>query len=123
MGQPTWVAVRAQVLLGPLVQVRKRGVNLPGRRVVSSLVIGRLLGRGRQPRIRLGCDELTGYCTIVGLGMMPGEHLLGAISCIDGGQPFSDPPGSTSRDMSVSAKLANLLPSAAVALARPSGGV
>ena len=73
--------------------------------------------------MRLGGDELTGYRTIVELGMMPGEHLLGAIPCIDGGPPLTDLPGSTLRDTSVSAKLANLLPSAGPAQARPSGGV
>ena len=68
-------------------------------------------------------DELMGYRTIVGLGTMPGEHLLGAIPCIDGGPPLTDPPGSTWGDTLLSAKLANLLPSASPALARPSGGV
>ena len=62
-------------------------------------------------------DELLGYRTIVGLGTMHGEHLS------MGGPPLMDLPGSTLGDTSVSAKLANLLPSACPALARPSGGV
>ena len=70
--------------------------------------------------MRLGGDKLTGYLTIVGLGMMSGEHLLGVIPCINGGQPFTDPPGSTSRGM---AKLANLQPSPSPALGWPSGSV
>ena len=68
--------------------------------------------------MRLGGGELMGYRTIVGLGMMLGEHQLGVIPCIDGGPPLTDPPGSTSRDMSVSVKLANLLSSAGPALSR-----
>ena len=54
---------------------------------------------------------------------MPSGHLLGSIPRIEGATSPTDPPGSARGDVPVSATMANLLPSASPALARPSGGV
>ena len=50
-------------------------------------------------------------------------HLLGSIPRIEGATSPTDPLGSAWGDVPVSATMANLLPSASPALARPSGGV